>query len=208
MNRVPANDHRPRDVARLFVLSFILLLLLSGGASAKTSVTAFGPAHLATSLVKPPGVVPNVKVLSTALVHVTLTFPGATTRAGTQVPGTVGLSGTTAVLAACPASTCTDPYRGSGAARLRTNDYAEVLHLQVTQPSATGSRTGFDAELAVHLSTGWVVLRGYVSTGTHPTGAATTIDLDLYLDLGVRTPPTVLAVEVSLQGCASSTRCP
>jgi hypothetical protein len=209
MNGPPKRHRSDRRRLRLLAVALLLLWLVSGVANARTTVTPLARPHLAVSTATPSPSVPNVKVLSSGLVRVTATTPGATTRAGTQTAGTLGLAGSTTTLPACGSSPCTDPYRGAGAGRLRVNDFAAVLHLQVTQPGTPGGvATGFAVELAVHIASGWFVFRGYFSTGTNPTTSSTTINLDVYVDLGVRTLPTLLATDIALDGCQAAARCP
>jgi hypothetical protein len=66
---------------------------------------------------------------------------------------------------------------------------------------------GFDLEIAVHLTTGWVFGMGYFSTGVATRTGTSTVSLRMYVDLGT-TAPTVLAVEVTVNRCSSTTGCP
>jgi hypothetical protein len=77
----------------------------------------------------------------------------------------------------------------------------------VTQPRNTGPAVGFDVDIAVHLTTGWVVGIGYFSSGVGAGAATSTISLRLYVDLGTAAP-TVTTVEVTVNGCTSITGCP
>jgi hypothetical protein len=83
----------------------------------------------------------------------------------------------------------------------------ERVIFTVTQPRNTGPAVGFDVEVAVHLTTGWVYGNGYFSTGVATGAATSTISLRLYVDLGTAVP-TVQKVEVTVDRCTSTTGCP
>jgi hypothetical protein len=130
-------------------------------------------------------------------------------RAGTLTAGSSGVAGTTRVLAACAAGPCNDSYRGASAARLVVGQYAVRLELKLTQPrTATCTAFGFAVELAVETVSGWFVVTGYFSSGT--TGAATAqiVDVNLLVDLGTATLPTVRIVDSTLATCSTTTGCP
>jgi len=125
--------------------------------------------------------------------------------AGTQ--GTSpGLEGTTVVLPAC-AGACTDRYRPASSAAIAAGDYTDRVIFTVTQPPAAGPAVGFDLEIAVHLTTGWVFGTGYFSTGVSTGAATSTITLRMYVNLGTAVPD-VEVVEVTVNRCLATTACP
>ena len=180
----------------------LLLLVIPSSVSAATTVRVF---HASPYLVQHvvPLAAPPVTIGANAVVH----FRVAPGYAAAGVQGTSpGLQGTTVVLAAC-AGTCTDRYRPASSVAIAAGHYADRVLFTVTQPGRAGPAVGFDLEIAVHLATGWVFGMGYFSTGV-ATGAGTaTINLRMYVDLGAAVP-TVIAVEVTVNRCLSTTGCP
>ncbi len=128
--------------------------------------------------------------------------------AGTQTPGTIGLSGVTLRLASCRVGPCTVGLRSAAPSRLVAGTYAEERVLSLTQPPRRGVQFGFDVELAVRTTTGWFYLRGYLSSGVTRSAAGQVLHLDLYLDLGTRTLPAVLVTEVAINSCRTLRSCP
>jgi hypothetical protein len=180
----------------------LLLVVIPASASAATSVRAFTASHYyaskVTLLAAPP-----VTVGANALVH----LGAAPGYAAAGVQGTSsGLQGSTVVLASCTAA-CTDRYRPASSVALAAGHYVERVIFTVTQPRNTGPAVGFDVEVAVHLTTGWVYGNGYFSTGVATGAATSTISLRLYVDLGTAVP-TVQKVEVTVDRCTSTTGCP
>ena len=184
-------------------LAFLLLLIaLPTAASAATTVRVFPAApyhdqHL-TLLPAPP-----VVVGAHALVH--FAAPPGYGAAGVQGT-TPGLQGTTVTLAGC-AGVCVQRYRPASTVAIAAGHYAERTLFTVTQPGRAGPAVGFDVEVAVHLTTGWVFGKGYFSTGVATTAGTAIVRLALYVDLGTAVP-TVLAVEVVDNQCLSTTACP
>ncbi|MCI4337384.1 MAG: hypothetical protein L3K17_09425, partial [Thermoplasmata archaeon] len=195
---------------RAWVLFGLLLLILPiGTATASTTVTNRAAGHLGTHVTGKPGAAGAVTVGTSTLLRFTPAVPGPTLRAGTQTGSATGLSGRTITLAACAVSPCTVHYRGAGEPRLRPGDFGILAHLTVLQPpAATGTATGFAFELAVKTTAGWTVARGYFSTGTNPSAATHTINLDFYIDLGVRIAPTILATDLVVDPCGAAVACP
>lgn len=180
----------------------LLLLVLPTLATAATSVRTFTASRYSTfhpTLAAAPPV--------TVGAHATIHFVAAPGYAEAGVQGTTpGLQGTTVVLPSC-AVACTDRYRPASSAAIAAGHYAERVIFTVTQPADTGTAVGFDVEVAVELTTGWVAGAGYFSTGLATGGTAATITLRLYVDLGTAAP-TVTAVEVTVDRCSSTTGCP
>ena len=181
----------------------LLLMVLPASASAATTVRVFPASpYLVVSVTLPP--TPPVTIGAHALVRFGGAPPGYAA-AGVQ-GSSPGLQGTTVVLAAC-ARACTDNYRPASSAPLAARHYAERVIFTVTQPAHTGTATGFDVDVGVHLSTGWVFEAGYFSTGLGSRGTAATITLRLFLDLGAALP-TVGSVQVTVNSCNSPAACP
>ncbi len=128
--------------------------------------------------------------------------------AGVQAADALGAVGTTTALAACARSPCTDPYRSVGGTALAAGEYSERLEFAVTQPATGGTSTGFLLSVAVRTNSGWYWGYGYFATGVSGLAAGATVDLELYVGLGVAVAPTVLATEVAADACSSATSCP
>jgi len=179
----------------------LLLIVVPSTVSGATSVRVFA-SHYAT-----------VKVVLAAAPPVTIGasatryFGAAPGYAAAGVQGnTPGLQGTTVVLPAC-AGACTDRYRPASSVAIAAGHYAERVIFTVTQPADTKTAVGFDVEVGVHLTTGWVFGAGYFSTGVATGAATSTISLRLYVDLGTAVP-TVSAVEAVVNLCSSAGACP
>jgi len=186
-------------------LGLLLLLILvavpattSGATTVRTFSASAYLAERATPLAAPP-----VTIGASAVIHFGAAPPYG--RAGIQ--GTAGvLQGTTVVLPSCTGA-CTDRYSSATGAALGAGNYAERVIFTVTQPRNTGPAVGFDLEIAVHLTTGWVVGTGYLSTGVSTGAATATVTLRIYVNLGTAAP-TVEGVEVVVNECHSTTGCP
>jgi len=180
----------------------LILVLLPSFASAATSVGTLPGSHYFAARAT-PAPTPPVTIGAHARVHLVVApgYPAAGTQGSSP-----GLQGTTVVLASCAAA-CTRNYRPASAPALPAGHYAERVTLTVTQPRHAGPAVGFDVEVAVHLTTGWIFGKGYFSTGV-ATGATTaTITLRLFVDLGAAFP-TITAVRVTVDRCALTTGCP
>jgi hypothetical protein len=184
------------------IIVLVLLVGLSTSASASTTVRTFAgspyfTAHPALAVAPPV----------TIGAHVVAHFGGVATAPAAGVQGTSpGLEGTTVVLASC-AARCTDRYRPASAPVLPTGHYTERVTFTVVQPAHTGQAVGFDVDVGVQLTTGWVFGVGYFSTGVATGAAPSTVTVRLYIDLGAAAP-TVSAVEVTVNPCVSTTGCP
>ena len=184
------------------LVALVLLMALPPSASAATTVRTFTASHYSAVHLL-PAAAPPVTIGAHALLHLRLA-PGYAA-AGTQGVSP-GVQGTTVILAAC-AVACTDRYRPASSAAIPAGAYVERITFTVTQPRNTGPAVGFDVDVAVHLTTGWVSGRGYFSTGVATGAATSTITLDLFVYLAAARP-TVSAVEVTLDRCATTTGCP
>lgn len=193
---------RPRWWPAAGLAFLLLLLVVPSFVSAATSVRTFTASPYSTFH-------PTLRAAPPVTVgaHAVVRFGFAPGYAAAGVQGSSpGLQGTTVVLASC-AVACTDRYRPASSAAIAARDYTERTTFTVTQPVHTGTPVGFGLEVAVDLTTGWVVGFGYFSTGV-ATGATTaTITLQFYVDLGTAAP-TVTAVEVTVNLCGSTTGCP
>jgi len=180
----------------------LLLVVVPSMTTAATTVRTFTASNY---LVETPALATLPPVTIGA--HAGQRFVGAPgyAAAGTQ-GSSPGLQGVTVTLAACRFR-CTDNYRPASSAAIAAGHYAERVTFTVTQPASTGTATGFDVEVAVHLTTGWFFGSGYFSTGRATRAVASTITLRFFVDLGT-TAPTVTAVEVSVNSCLSTAGCP
>jgi hypothetical protein len=180
----------------------VLLLVLPSSASATTSIRVFPAAPYRDVRVSPLAA-PPVTTGANVVRH----FAAAPGYAAAGVQGTSpGLEGTTVVLPSCAAA-CTDRYRPASSVAIAAGHYTDRVTFTVTQPAAAGPAVGFDIDIAVHLTTGWVVGHGYFSTGVATRATTSTITLRMYVDLGTAAP-TVIAVEVTVNRCLSTTACP
>lgn len=186
----------------LGLLLLLLLVVIPSSASGATSVRTFpGSPYFADHAV--PFAAPPVTIGAYALRQ----FGAAPGYAAAGVQGSSpGLQGTTVVLPSCTGA-CTDRFRPASTAAIAAGDYAERVVFTVIQPRNAGPAVGFDLEIAVLLTTGWVFGNGYFSTGVATGGAASTITLRMYVDLGAAVP-TVTLVEVTVNQCLSTTGCP
>jgi hypothetical protein len=186
------------------VALLVLGLLVPAPSVAKTSVTKLAASnllvHTGTNLA------PSVTVVK----HGLLKVPAATVyqRAGAVAAGASGVAGTTRRLAACVAGPCNDSFRGAAAVRLIAGDYAAWIELALTQPIARGTAFGFAVEFAVEVGSSWSIITGYFSSGTTTARAGQTVDLNLLIDLGTRTLPSLAIVDVTLSACATAGACP
>jgi len=193
----------PVGLRQMLGLAAVLLLVaLPAVASGATSLRVFPASpYRAERIALLPA--PPVTVGAHALVR----FGGAPGYPAAGIQGTSpGLQGTTVAL---PARTraCTDNYRPASSVAIAARHFAERVLFTVTQPAHTGTAVGFDVDIGVHLTTGWVFGTGYFSTGLATGAIASTITLRMYVDLGAALP-TVLGVEVTVNTCTSTTACP
>jgi hypothetical protein len=186
----------------LGLVVLLLLVVIPSSASAATSVSTFAASHYFAARIT-LAAAPPVATGAYATLHLGVA-PGY---AAAGVQGTSpGLQGTTVVIPSCAAA-CTDRYRPAASAILAAGHYVERVIFTVTQPRNTGPALGFDVDIAVHLTTGWVVGIGYFSSGVATGAGTSTISLRLYVDLGTAAP-TVTTVEVTVNLCTSTAGCP
>jgi hypothetical protein len=180
----------------------LLLVIIPASASAATTVRAFpGSPYLTLKIT--PLAAPPVTIGAHARVH----LGGAPGYAAAGVQGTSpGGQGSTVVLAPC-AGACTRNYRPASTPALAAGHYTERVSFRVVQPPHAGPAVGFQVDVAVHLTTGWIFGKGYFSTGVAPGAATSIITLRLFVDLGAALP-TILSVEVTLNRCVLTTSCP
>lgn len=185
------------------IVLLLLLLAIPSTASAATTVGVFSASPYLASA-PTPAAAPPVTIGAHALIRFGFAPPGYAA-AGVQAPS-AGLQGTTLILPPC-ATACTDRYRPASSPALIARHFAERVTFRVVQPQHVGPAVGFDVEVAVHLTTGWVFGKGYFSTGVTPGATTHVITLLLFVDLGAARP-TVTAVEVSVNRCTATTGCP
>jgi len=186
----------------LGLVALLLLIAVPSTASAATSLRVF-PAAPSHDVRISPLAAPPVTVGANAVRY----FGAAPGYGAGGVQGvSPGLEGTTVVLPSCVGA-CVDRYRPASSVAIAAGHYTDRVIFTVTQPATAGPAVGFDFMIAVHLTTGWVIGRGYFSTGVSTGAATSTISLRMYVDLGTAAP-TVLAVEVTVNRCLSTTACP
>jgi len=186
----------------LGLVLLLLLVVLPATSSAATTLRVAPSPHF-SAVRELPAAAPPVVVGANLLRH--FLFAPGYAAAGTQ--GTSpGLQGTTVVLPGCGRA-CTDQYRTASSPAIVAGHYAERVTFTVTQPGAAGPAVGFDLEIAVHLTTGWVFGNGYFSTGVATGAGTSTITLRMWVDLGTAVP-TVLGVVVTDNRCLVTTACP
>jgi hypothetical protein len=194
---------KPAGLWHLFgLLALALLFVLPTTASAATTVRVFPTPHSSAFSLPAPAPPPvTIGPHATVRLAVVPGYPAAGTQAASP-----GLDGTTVVLASC-ARTCTDNYRPASSPAIPARHYEERVTFTVTQPARTGTVVGFDVDIAVHVSTGWVFGVGYFSTGLGTRAVTSTITLRLFVDMGAAAP-TVLSVEVTVNACLTASACP
>jgi len=186
----------------LGLVVLVLLVVVPSLTSASTSFRILTGVHELSAKLSPTAAPPV-----TIGAHATLHYAAAPGYAAAGVQGTSpGLQGTSVVLPGCAAA-CTDRYRPASSVVIAAGHYAERVIFTVTQPGRAGPAVGFDVDVAVHLTTGWVYGNGYFSTGLATGAGTSTISLRLYVDLGTAAP-TVTAVEVTLNRCITTAGCP
>lgn len=184
------------------------VLLVAQDTLAATSVTVGPISPLRVQAFGRPTAVPGLTFNSVTLNRIPAAVAGAAA-AGRQGVPAAGAVGTTQTIPACRVGPCTDNYRGAGAARLVSGHWAEMASFTLVQPPArTGTASGFFVEIAVQTAAGWSFLRAYLSTGTTPSRTAQTINLHIWIDLGVTARPTVLTADVVFDHCSAAARCP
>lgn len=197
------------------VTAAAMIAMIGGYALAATSITTLSPQQATNVTQSPsPGAFSNVAtVLSEQLVVLTNGMSTATA-AGTESAGAVGLSGTTAALAACALAPCAaSNFITASPATEVTGDYGEQIVLTVTQPATPATNSvGFDMaftlSITVGVTTSSVTALAYLATGT--TGVATTssVPVFVFIDLGTTSAPVINSVSVIFNQCASATACP
>jgi hypothetical protein len=186
---------------------FTIFLLLQGMAFGATTVTLQVPAGYSVTQVGAPPAAPAT--LTAVADRVATGALAGLPAAGAQRAGTGGLAGTPTALPACLAAACRDRYIVASPAGLVVGDYAERGTFALTQPAAPpGASQGFLVEILVQLSTGWIVGRAYLATGTTARAGGAAITLQLYVNLGTAAAPTILGVETIVDVCSSATVCP
>jgi hypothetical protein len=184
------------------------VLLIAQDSLAATSVTVGPSSPMHVQVFGPPAAVPGLTFNSVTLNRITIAVAGAAA-AGRQGVPVVGAVGTTLTIPACKVGPCTHDFRGAGTVRLLAGDWAEMASFTLVQPSAkTGVASGFFIELAIQTAAGWSFTRAYFSSGTTPSRLAQTINLHVWIDLGVALKPTVLTADVVFDHCGTAGRCP
>ncbi|MGA7860846.1 MAG: hypothetical protein WCB19_03195, partial [Thermoplasmata archaeon] len=121
----------------------------------------------------------------------------------------IGLAGTPRALPACLAAACRDRYIVASPAGLTVGDYSERVTFALTQPVAPpGVSKAFLVEIVVQTSTGTIVGRAYVATGTTARAGGAAITLQIYVNLGTAAAPTILSLQTVVGACSAATVCP
>lgn len=184
-----------------------MIAMVGGWALAVTTTTA-GPAQNTNITTSAPAGFTVASVGSTQAVLVSSTI-AAYTGAGTQTVGTAGLSGSTITIATCAAGPCVANYHAVNGNAVTTGDYAEQIVLSVTQPATGGTASGFDAQLEVTINAVTLEFGNtYFSTGVSSAGTAQTVNVYVFVDLGVTSAPVVNTISIQLNACLSASNCP
>ena len=197
------------------VTAAMMVALIGGYALAATTVTLNGPTQSSNITTSPTSGFPAATVSSEQLVVMT---GGMTTSAaaGNQT-GALGLAGTTYRVEICAAAPCAAmAFRGIGSTTPTTGDYAEQVVLSVTQPTAGGvpfTAAGFDFafNFVVSINGGAntpLSYQGYLATGSTSAGAAVTIPVYLFMDLGTQLTVSIVSISVVFNTCSTTTSCP
>lgn len=199
---MPKNRSGPR-LRAVVLIAVTALLVVPGLASASTTVRTFAGSRYFDERFAAPAA-PPVTIGAELLVH----FVAAPGYVAAGVQGvSPGLEGTTVVLAACAGAACRANYRPASAAAIAADHYAERVSFAVTQPADTGTAVGFDVDVGVLLTTGWVFGTGYFSTGVDARATTSTVTVRLFVDLGTA-DPTVTRIEATVNLCTATTGCP
>lgn len=194
----------------LLVLGLLLTtasLLIQGVSEGATSVRSVSPSRYSVLQVGSPSTVP-VSVTGTTPVVATAALV-ALGAAGSQTTGVLGLAGTPTALPSCATATCRHQYIVASPVGLVLGNYSEQVNLSVTQPVAPpGVSQGFLIDIEIHLSTGWFAGRAYLATGTSTAAGGSVLTVELFMNLGGSTSPTIHRLDVTVDLCSSPTVCP
>lgn len=204
---MPSPSHRTLRRRTVYLVTLAGLVALIGGWTLAVSSTTTGPSQSTNITVTAPSGFTAAQIQSSSAIAVSGAI-AAYANAGTQSPTTAALAGTPTALASCATGPCYANYLAVNGATVTAGDYALQLEIQVSQPASTGSSAGFDLQVEATINSGALVFgSGYFATGT-ATGTAQTVDVYLFLDLGVTTAPTISEISVQFNNCQSATACP
>jgi hypothetical protein len=205
-------QNRGKYRAIYIVTAALMAAMIGGYALAATTITTLSPGQNSniTNTPSPGGFA--IGSVSTEQIVILTSGMVASSNAGTQTTGAVGLGGTPTALASCGGPPCTPQSFITAVPVTETlGNYAEQIVLNVNQPASTGASSGFDYEITILASSGTVVVIGYLATGLASVTSGQSVPVFLFVDLGVAstaTPPTITSLSVVLNLCSSATACP
>lgn len=184
-----------------------MVAMVGGWALAASSVTS-GPSQVTNVTTTTPTGFTTASLSSAQVVMVSSTIAGYL-GAGTQSASTSALAGTTLVLGVCATGPCVENHNAVNGNAATAGNYAEQLVVAVTQPASTGSATGFDIQVELNINSNTLVFGyAYFSTGVSTAATSQTVDVYLFVDLGVTAAPLVNSISVQFNGCLSASACP
>lgn len=192
----------------VYVATIVATLAMVGGWVLAASTTTVLPSQTSNVTSGAPSGFTAASVQSTQVVVESSTIVGYA-NGGTQLVGTSALGGTTTALAVCAAGPCTGNYNSVNGNAPTAGEYAVQMVLAVTQPATGGAATGFDVQVEANINAN-VLVFGYVyfSTGVSSAVSAQTVNVYVFVDLGVGVAPTVNSISIQMNGCLSATTCP
>lgn len=203
--RSPRTPRPGRALGLVFSVALTILLLVPLPVAAQTGLSQ-GSVSKSSFEVGSGGAAPGLTLVFHGLGRVP--FAGVPLTAGTQSSGAPGESGVVRVLPRCAPGPCFQSFRGASTDPMHPGDAAEVVTFHLLQPTVSTGASGFLVEVSVHTLRGWWTASGYFATGTTTSVNPQSITITLYVDLGTRLVPTVLAFEFAADRCLSATECP
>ena len=195
----------------VYVATIVAMLAMVGGWALATTTSTSGPAQDTNITTSQPAGFSTATVTSSQIVTVTNAIV-AYSGAGTQAPGTAGLAGTPTALGICNPGPCTQNFNSvNNGNTVTAGDYSEQLEISVTQPATGGADSAFDMQVKITLHTGSLVFgNAYIETAVSTAGSAVTVNVYVFVDLGVNgiSAPQIDSISVQFNGCLSATSCP
>ena len=194
----------------VYIATIVAMLAMVGGWALATTTTTSGPAQSSNITTSQPAGFSVATVGSSHLVVMTSTM-AAYNSAGTQSAATGGLAGTPRVLAVCAAGPCNENHNAVNGNAATAGDYAEQLVLVVTQPATGGAASGFDVQVELSINIATLEFGdAYFSTGVSSAATTQTVNVYLFIDLGVGgiLAPLVNTISVQFNSCLTAASCP
>ncbi|MCI4317073.1 MAG: hypothetical protein L3J96_00910 [Thermoplasmata archaeon] len=194
----------------VYVATIVAMLAMVGGWALATTTTTAGPAENSNITTSQPAGFTVATVGSSQVV--TLSGTMATySSAGTQAAGTGGLAGTPHALAVCAAGPCTENHDAVNGNAATAGDYAEQLVISVIQPATGGVASGFDVQVEITMNVNVLEFGvGYFSSGVSSAVTAQTVEVYLFIDLGLGgiLAPVINTISVQFNSCLTTAACP